>query len=323
MTVGGLASNGVAFTVTVAPTITSLNPTERPGRTSVTITGTNFGATKGSSTVTFNGTRRRRRSGPRRASSCRYPTGATSGKVVVTVGGLASNGVTFVVTVLTGGVTVDAVGPGATGAAVSGGSALSWTHTISATGSNRLLTVAVAVGKDPDAGLSLTATYNGVAMTSAGLVHSNNRNTGFVQMFYLKAPASGAHTVQVTVSGGTADLEGGSVSFIGVDQATPVRNVTTTFGSGTAPTVAVSSAPGDVVVDALVTGCNGGITSTQTVRWLRQANCNSGGGNGAQSTAAGAASVTMRYTGALRLVGLARHGHRHGGEPCRRQASAR
>jgi hypothetical protein len=127
-------------------------------------------------------------------------------------------------------------------------------------------------------------------------VHSNNRNTGFVQMFYLKAPATGAHTVQVTLSGGTADLEGGSVSFTGVDQTTPVRNIVTTFGSGTAPTVSVLSAPGDVVADALATGCNGSITSTQTVRWLRQANCNSGGGNGAQSTAAGAAAVTMKYS---------------------------
>jgi len=133
-------------------------------------------------------------------------------------------------------------------------------------------------------------------MTSAGIVHSNNRNAGFVQMFYLKAPASGTHAVQVTLNGGTADLEGGSVSFTGVDQTTPVRNIATTSGSGTTPSVSVTSAPGDLVVDAMVTGCDGGITSSQTVRWLRQANCDSAGGNGAQSTAAGAASVTMGYS---------------------------
>src|SRR5206468_9657003 len=56
VTVGGLASNGSAFTVTVPPTITSLSPTSGPVATAVTIAGTGFGATKGTSTVTFNGT---------------------------------------------------------------------------------------------------------------------------------------------------------------------------------------------------------------------------------------------------------------------------
>src|SRR5206468_7391378 len=55
VTVGGLASNGSAFTVTVAPTITSLSPTSGQMATAVTIAGTGFGATKGASTVTFNG----------------------------------------------------------------------------------------------------------------------------------------------------------------------------------------------------------------------------------------------------------------------------
>jgi hypothetical protein len=127
-------------------------------------------------------------------------------------------------------------------------------------------------------------------------VHSNNQNAGFVQMFYLKAPAPGAHSVEVSVSGGNADVEAGSVSFTGVDQTTPVRNIATKAGNGAVPNVAVTSAPGDLVVDALVAGCNGSITSSQTLRWLRQSNCDTGGGNGAQSTAAGAASVVMGYT---------------------------
>ena len=47
-------------------------------------------------------------------------------------------------------VSFDAVGPGSAGAAVASGSSLSWNHTVSATGSNRLLTVGVAVGRSPD-----------------------------------------------------------------------------------------------------------------------------------------------------------------------------
>ncbi|MBZ5512720.1 MAG: hypothetical protein LAN70_16350 [Acidobacteriia bacterium] len=154
----------------------------------------------------------------------------------------------------------------------------------------------VAVGTMPDTGKLLAVTYNGVPMTSVGIVHSNNRTLGFVQLFYLKAPAAGTHPVQVTLSGGTASLEAGSVSFTGVDPTTPVRNIATSFGSGVSPKVTVTSTPGDMVVDALVTGCNGTITSGKTLRWLKQVNCATAGGNGAQSTAAGASSVTMGYT---------------------------
>src|SRR6185503_18442008 len=135
-----------------------------------------------------------------------------------------------------------------------------------------------------------------VSMTSAGLVHSNNRTDGFVQLFYLTNPATGANTVQVTLTGGTASIEGGSVSFTGVNQTTPVRNVATSAGSSTTPRVTVAGVAGDMVVDAMVTGCTGTMSSIQTLRWLKQQNCSTGGGNGAQSTAAGAASVTMGYT---------------------------
>src|SRR5262249_59033775 len=54
VTVNSLASNGVGFTVTVAPGITTLSPTSGPVGTSITITRANFGATQGTSTVKFN-----------------------------------------------------------------------------------------------------------------------------------------------------------------------------------------------------------------------------------------------------------------------------
>src|SRR5260370_750587 len=49
----GVDSNGMAFTVLPTPSITSLSPTSGAVGASVTITGTNFGATQGSSSVTF------------------------------------------------------------------------------------------------------------------------------------------------------------------------------------------------------------------------------------------------------------------------------
>ena len=56
-----VACLGLALVVPIAsegksPTISSLSPTSGPVGTSVTINGSNFGSTQGSSTVTFNGT---------------------------------------------------------------------------------------------------------------------------------------------------------------------------------------------------------------------------------------------------------------------------
>jgi len=98
VTVGGVASNGVSFTVTVPPpNITSLAPTSGTVGTSVTITGTNFGATQGTSTVKFNGTAATPTNWSATSIVAPVPTGATTGNVVVTVGGAASNGVSFTV----------------------------------------------------------------------------------------------------------------------------------------------------------------------------------------------------------------------------------
>ena len=98
MTVGGQVSNAVAFTVTVpAPSISSLNPSSGPVGTSVTISGANFGATQGTSTVKFNGTTATPTSWSASSIVVPVPTGATTGNVVVTIGGQASNGVAFTV----------------------------------------------------------------------------------------------------------------------------------------------------------------------------------------------------------------------------------
>ena len=98
VTVNGIASAGTSFTVLPTPTISGLSTNTGAVGASVTITGTNFGATQGSSTVAFNG---------KAATSitswsdtsivAAVPTGATTGKVVVTVNGVASAGTSFTV----------------------------------------------------------------------------------------------------------------------------------------------------------------------------------------------------------------------------------
>lgn len=103
VTVGGVASNGVTFTVTTAsaPNITSLSPASGPVGTSVAITGTNFGTSQGTSTIKFNGTTATPTSWTATSIAAQVPAGATTGNVVVTVGGVASNGMLFTVSTST------------------------------------------------------------------------------------------------------------------------------------------------------------------------------------------------------------------------------
>jgi hypothetical protein len=97
VTVNGVASNAVPFTVQAAPTITSLSPTSGVAGTLVTVSGTNFGANQGTSIVAFNGTVGTPTTWSSTSILVPVPVGASTGNVVVTVGGVASNGVAFTV----------------------------------------------------------------------------------------------------------------------------------------------------------------------------------------------------------------------------------
>lgn len=109
VTVGGQVSNGMIFSVAAppGPAITNVAPNPAAVGSSVTITGSNFGATQGTSTVKFNGTTAVPTSWSAASIVTLVPVGATSGNVVVTVGGQASNGFSF--TVGTGPMPGDAV----------------------------------------------------------------------------------------------------------------------------------------------------------------------------------------------------------------------
>lgn len=190
-------------------------------------------------------------------------------------------------------VTYDATGPNASGASVSFDTTLSWNHTTS--GSNRFLLVSVSVGVTPDTGYSVAVTYNGVAMTSLGKVHTDYDDVGFVEGFFLINPALGTNSVNVTLSGGSADLVGGSVSFNNVNQTTPILSVTSNAGQSTAPSISINTATNHMVASLLAAGCPIS-TSGQTLRWLHNLNCNTGAGNGAMATTTGSGSVNMTYT---------------------------
>lgn len=81
------------------PSVSRLSPASSPVGATVVIGGSNFGVRQGSSTVTFNGTSAGRANGWTAANIIvTVPRGATTGDVVVMVGGMASNGALFTVT---------------------------------------------------------------------------------------------------------------------------------------------------------------------------------------------------------------------------------
>src|SRR5207253_1447022 len=97
VTVNGQSSNGLTFTIVPPPSIASLNPAGGLAGQPVTVTGSDFGATQGSSGVTFNGVPASPSAWSNTSIQTTVPAGATSGAVVVTVSGQASNSVAFTV----------------------------------------------------------------------------------------------------------------------------------------------------------------------------------------------------------------------------------
>ena len=94
--VGTQPSNPMQFNV--GTVITSLSATSGKPGDMITVNGSGFGATQGSSTVMFNGTAATPSSWSDSSIAVPVPSGATTGNVVVTAGGRASNGMNFTVT---------------------------------------------------------------------------------------------------------------------------------------------------------------------------------------------------------------------------------
>jgi hypothetical protein len=207
-------------------------------------------------------------------------------------------------------VAVDAIGPGASGQ-TNGinppGVALTWSHTC--TGTNLLLVVGVNCTVNPDTGLSTTATYNAVSMTSLGVVHSGGSTSGYVQFFYLINPASGANNVVVTAAGstgGAVDYGGGSISFTGVHQTTPLSSPFTNTANGTSVSVNVTgTTSGNMVVD---TACAGTSMTSVGGSQTQRIHANTGSGAAANqlglSTAAAGGTVTMTWNGGADFWGI-------------------
>lgn len=248
VSVGGVPSNGVPFTVTVPPSITSLNPTFGPLGASVTISGTNFGATQGASTITFNGTATTPTSWSATSIVAPVPTGATSGNVVVTVNGLASNGVNFTVTSTSGNIALvqhlskDAgTTTSSTLAFTNPNTAGDWIAVCIRGGNSNSQTFTVSDSRGNSYKQAFRFGMNGSAITFA--------------IYYAENIIGGANTISVsqTVSGPLrfAILEYSGVATTNSLDAVPVA----TEGSGTMPGSGslTTGASGDLLLGMIVT----------------------------------------------------------------------
>jgi RHS repeat-associated protein len=116
-----LASAG--RTLAQAPTIASISPTSGAVGVSVTISGTNFGASQAGSTVKLNGTTAAVSTWSATSIVVVVPSGASSGTFAVTVGGQTANSSSFTATSLLSGWTdadVGSVGVSGSGTYVNG-----------------------------------------------------------------------------------------------------------------------------------------------------------------------------------------------------------
>ena len=247
VTVGGVASNGVSFTVAApAPTITSLSAISGPVGTAVTITGANFGSTQGTSTVTFNGTTATVTSWSATSLATSVPTGATTGNVVVTVGGVASNGVSFTVTSSSGsGPAITSLSPtsGPVGTAVTiAGTNFGSTGTVTFNGTVATTTnwSATSIATSVPTG----ATTGNVVVTVGG-VASNDVSfavTAPAPTIASLSPTSGPVGTAVTIAGANFGSTG-TVTFNGT-----VATTTNWSATSIATSVPTGATTGNVVV---------------------------------------------------------------------------
>jgi hypothetical protein len=290
VTVGGVASSGWSFTVAPTPSITGISPNPAPVGTPVTITGTNFGSTQGSSAVTFNGAAATPTSWSATSIIVAVPSGATSGNVVVTVGGVASNGATFTITpqITSLSPTLGPIGSSVTIAGANFGSSqgsstvtfgsaaasvASWSATslvvaVPAGVSLGTQSVVVTVGGFASAGSNFTVTPGitnlspasgpiGTSVTITGTSFGSSQGSSTVAFGSTIAPPSswGATSIVVAVPAGAST--GNVVVTVGAIASNGVNFTVTT------PAVTIGTTP----ASPYAPGAQLSISSNQSVSW--------------------------------------------------------
>ncbi len=179
----------------------------------------------------------------------------------------------------------------ATSTGTSTGGDFSVLHTTS--GTDRLMLVGVSMNLGGSQTVS-SVTYNGDSLSLVGVEEAGDAR---IEIWALLAPDVGTFNVDIAFSSPTDGNTAGVMTFIGVDQSTPLGAFASDFGYGesTASTT-VSSAPDELVFGVVsIDDPNFRVLTEgagQTERWELDGFQTTGGG----STAPGAESVNMSWT---------------------------
>ena len=178
----------------------------------------------------------------------------------------------------------------ASSAQATAASSISVSHT--ASGSDRAAFIGVgSSAESPD--LTSTVTYGGSSCTEIwdfiGQTYAHNSS------HYYIAPPTSSQTVTATLAGTDDELVIGVTSMTGVHQTTPIGTPQTANATSNAPSVNVSSATDELVVDNLyaITANTLTVGAGQTERWAQTIGT---AVVGKGSTEVGSATTTMSWS---------------------------
>jgi len=148
---------------------------------------------------------------------------------------------------------------------------VTWQHTVGANATDRYLIVGISTGHTGASAGPTSVTYGSQTMN---LVTSDNAGTTQVYIYSLLAPARGTNTITLTFpAASTCFVVAGSVSYTGVNQATPIGTAVTATETGNTPllaTATVNVQRGDKIFGVLSSNSATSATPVQsgvTARW--------------------------------------------------------
>lgn len=179
--------------------------------------------------------------------------------------------------------------------------ALTGSLTLNCAGSNREIVVTVTY-YDAARAVS-TITYNTTDnLTKYATITGGGANQS-ADIWHLVAPSSGSHTLLVTMTNGTSWAGITARCYSGANQSTPLGTAATATATSTAPSITVTSAVGEEVIDAVaINGQSGNPTVTVGAGQTQRQNEGIAGIEWVVSSdEPGAASVVMDWTSSLSL----------------------
>lgn len=236
-------------TVPTTLNITSLSPASGAIGTPVTVTGSGFGDAQGASTVTFSGVSATPSSWTATSLLVPVPAGATTGNVIVTVGGIASNAVNFTVQGTTNGISL--VQHASIDVASSSSSSLAFPSNNSA---GNWIGVCVRAGRSGETFTVADTLGNTYIQASQLNITVDTPNGDTLAIFYAENISAGANSV--TVSDSTAaTLRFAVFEYTGVATLGSLNVTAQAQGTSTAPSSgnATTSANGDLLLGAIAT----------------------------------------------------------------------